>query len=159
MCEQKWAMRSWAEPGREQGYRNGKGVRTLSNDFDLDPSVLWEHLLPWWWLPAIHLSVTTSVSLLSNITVFRWATLPYPGNGQVVLGFLVLLGFNVLFAIIASSLIALEVSRWSHDWSWTIWLVNWLLIGKQIATWPHLSDLIGRLWLMLYREHNVLCLA
>ena len=53
--------------------------------------------------------------------MFRWATLPYPGNGQVVLGFLVLLGFNVLFAIIASSLIALEVSHMTgfeqSDWS------------------------------------------
>lgn len=37
-------------------------------------------------------------------------------NGQVVLGFLVLLGFNVLFAILASLLIVVEVSVWSHDW-------------------------------------------
>ena len=50
---------------------------------------------------------------LSTIAVFCWTA----GNGQVVLVFLVLLGFNVLFAIIASSLIAFEVSRWSHDWS------------------------------------------
>ena len=35
-------------------------------------------------------------------------------NGEIIFGFLVLLGFNVLFAIIASVLVALEVSK-SHS--------------------------------------------
>lgn len=51
---------------------------------------------------------------ISLFAVFRWATMPYPGNGHMVLTFLVLLGFNILFAIIASLLIAYAVSIVNH---------------------------------------------
>ena len=63
---------------------------------------------------------------ISFFAVFRWATMPYPGNGHMVLTFLVLLGFNIFFAIIASSLIAYAVSSYSHESSPIGQLITWL---------------------------------
>ena len=58
-----------------------------------------------------------AVSLFVKYYSVSLGDIAVPGKRTGGTVFLVLLGFNVLFAIIASSLIALEVSRWSHDWS------------------------------------------
>ena len=72
-----------------------------------------QHACTWTWtctctmhLSVVHIMCMAVVSILCLCAVFNKTE----DNGEIIFGFLVLLGFNVVFAIIASTLVACEVS-------------------------------------------------